>query len=326
MRRIRTLACAWAMGSVVVVAAGLPSQAADTSPADTLLDRARAAVASHEFAGTVRVGWRTASGMEWKNVPVRAVDGGLRLAGGDLVEDDGRAWLRGRAGWATLWSDTRAPEAPSVTAKYHARIGKGPDVADRPTRALTIERGGHVVERYAFDRAEGFVLRRVRYGDDGRVNASMSFVQLGPVLDARGSLQTPRVDGSAPQPMDRPPSDAHRRVGAGFVLVGAQRVGEETQLQYSDGVFTASVFTRDGVIDRDALPAGGADVKFDGVTVRRYRTAGGTVLTWESRGRTYTCITDASDAEQRAILASLGSDDDGWTDAVRFVTSPFSWF
>jgi len=62
------------------------------------------------------------------------------------------------------------------------------------------------------------------------------------------------------------------------------------------------------------------------VTVRRYRTAGGTVLTWESRGRTYTCITDASDAEQRAILASLGSDDDGWTEAVRFVTSPFSWF
>ena len=74
-------------------------------------------------------------------------------------------------------------------------------------------------------------------------------------------------------------------------------------------------------------PAGGADVRLGDVTARRYRTAGGTVLTWESRGRTYTCVTDASDDEQRAVMVEPGGgDDDGWTDAVRFVTSPFSWF
>ena len=325
MRRVRTLACAWAMGAVVVVAAALPSVAADASPADTLLDRARDAVATHEFTGVVRIGWRTASGLQWKNVPVRAVDGGLRLAGGDLVEDDGRAWLRTRSRWETLWSDTRAPQAPSVVAKYRVQVADGPVVAGHPTRALTISRRGHVVERYAFDRTDGLVLRRVRFGDDGRVSASMTFVNLGPVRDVRGTLATPKVDANAPKPMN-PPTSARRTLGQGFALVGAQRVGAETQLRYSDGVFTASVFTRDGVIDRDALPEGGTDVHYGDTVARRYRTAGGTVLTWESRGNTYTCVTDASDAEQRAMVMSLAGDDDGWTDAVRFVTSPFSWF
>jgi hypothetical protein len=326
MRRVRILACAWAMGTAVFVAAALPSVAADTSPADALLDRARDAVATHEFTGLVRIGWRTESGLRWKNVPVRAVDGGLRLAGGDLVEDDGRAWLRTRSSWETLWSDTRAPRAPSVVAKYHVQVTDGPVVAGHPTRTLTISRRGHVVERYAFDRADGLVLRRVRFGDDGRVDASMAFVSLGPVRDVRGRLTTPKVGASAPQPMDHPPADAHRKVGVGFLLVGAHRVGAETQLQYSDGVFTASVFTRDGVIDRDALPNGGADVHYGDTVARRYRTAGGTVLTWESRGHTYTCVTDASDAEQQAMVASLNGGDDAWTNAVRFVTSPFSWF
>jgi hypothetical protein len=199
-------------------------------------------------------------------------------------------------------------------------------VADHPTRTLTVQRDGHVVERYAFDRENGLVLQRVRYDDRGRVSASMVFVRLGAVETVRGTLATPKIDDGAPRPLARPPSDAHRRVGEGFVLVGAQRVGDDTQLQYSDGVFTASVFTREGVIDWDALPAG-EPVRYSGTEARRYRTAGGTVLAWESRGHTYTCVTDASDAEQRAIMASLTRNDDGaWTDAVRFVTSPFSWF
>jgi hypothetical protein len=315
-------------GTVVVLAAALPSVAADASPADTMLDRARDAVATHEFDGVVRVGWRTASGLQWRNVPVQAVDGGLRLAGGNLVEEDGRAWLRTEARWETLWSDRRAPEAPSVTAKYRVRIAtNGPVVATRPTRTLTIERSGHVVERYAFDRDNGLVLRRVRFGDDGRVDASMTFVSIGTVRDATGTLGTPPVGSGGPRALAQPPADAHRRLGNGFVLVGSQRVGGDTQLLYSDGVFTASVFGRDGVMDWSGLPAGGDDVHLDGVRVRRYRTAGGTVLTWESRGRTYTCVTDAGDTEQRAMLAGLnGGDDSAWTDAFHFVTSPFSWF
>ena len=46
MKRIRILAIAGAMGTVVFVAAASPSVASDTSPADPLLDRARVAVAT----------------------------------------------------------------------------------------------------------------------------------------------------------------------------------------------------------------------------------------------------------------------------------------
>ncbi len=314
------------MGTAVFVVAALPSVAADRAPADSMLDRARTAVATHEFAGTVRIRWRTETGLAAQDVPVRAVDGGLQLANGHVVEDGGRAWMRNDARWQTLWSDTRAPAAPSVASKYHVRIARGPVVAGHPTRALTIRRNGHVVERYAFDRTNGLVLQRIRYGDAGRVSASMMFVELGPVRTVQGTLATPKVEAGAPRPLARPPSDAHRRVGDGFVLVGAQRVGDETQLQYSDGVFTASVFTRDGALDWDALPAGDR-IRVGDTEALRYRTAGGTVLAWQSGGRTYTCVTDASDSELRAVMASLSHTDDGaWTDAVRFVTSPFSWF
>jgi len=327
VRRFRTAAYAWGVGAIVFVAAALPGQAADRNPADTLLDRARAAVASHDFGGTVRIGWRTASGMHWRQVTVRAADGGLSLDGGDVVEDDGRAWLRTDARWETLWTDTREPEAPSVGRKYGVKTGSGPTVAGRPTRSLTIARDGHVVERYAFDRTSGIVLRRVRYDDEGRVNGAMEFVRLGELRAGGGKSDTPRVGASAPQPLAEPPDDARRKVGDGFVLVDAHRVGDETQLRYSDGIFTASVFTSDGGLDWDALPAGGADVKLGHVEVRRYRTSGGTVLTWDSDGDTFTCVTDAPESDQREIVAALArSGDDAWDDAVRFVTGPFSWF
>jgi hypothetical protein len=104
------------MGAVVFVAAALPSVAADRAPADALLDRARTAVATHEFTGTVRIRWRTDAGVQHQDVPVRAVDGGVKLANGHLVEDDGRAWLRTQTRWETLWADKRAPDAPSVGA------------------------------------------------------------------------------------------------------------------------------------------------------------------------------------------------------------------
>jgi hypothetical protein len=283
-------------------------------------------VATNDFTGVVRIGWRTADGLRWREVPVRAVDGGLRLDHGAVVEDDGRAWLRSHARWETLWADTHTPRTPDVEDKYHVRVASGPVVAGRPTRALTIARGDHVVERYALDRDTGLVLRRERFDDDGRVSASMAFVQLGPVQPGRGQLDTPSVGAGAPRRRDVP-DDARRRIGDGFVLVGAHQVGEETQLQYSDGVFTASVFTRDGATDWDAMPPGGSDLRFGGTSVRRYRTASGTVVTWESHGDTITCVTDAGDAEQRAMVVSLRGDGDGaLTTAVRFVTGPFSWF
>jgi hypothetical protein len=316
------------MGTAVFVAAGLPGHAADASPADSMLARARDAVATHEFTAEVRIAWRTDDGLHRTDVPVRAVDGGLRIARGALVADDGRAWLHTERHWETLWASGREPDTPSVGVKYRVRIDPtGPTIAGRPTRSLTIRHDHRVVERYDFDREHGLVLRRVRLDDDGRVAASMTFVQLGPVQDAHGTMRTPSVTDGASRVMAGAPASAPRRIGDGFVLTGAQRVGAETQLLYSDGVFTASLFSRDGVLDPDALPAEGTDLTVDGMQVRRYRTAGGTVLTWEAQDHSYTCITDAPDSEQRSMLATLrGGADSAWVRAVRFVTSPFSWF
>ena len=315
------------MGTAVFVAAALPSVAADRAPADSMLDRARTAVATHEFAGTVRIRWRTETGLAQQDVPVRAVDGGLQLANGHLVEDDGRAWMRNDARWQTLWSDTRAPAAPSVASKYHVRIAPGPVVAGHPTRALTIRRSGHVVERYAFDRTNGLVLQRIRYGDGGRVSASMMFVELGPVRTVQGRLATPKVEAGAPRPLARPPSDAHRRVGNGFVLVGARsasgtRPSCSTATACSPRRCSPATAPSTGTRCRPATGSG-SETPRPGATALRVAPC------WPGRsgGRTYTCVTDASDSEQRAVMASLSHTDDGaWTDAVRFVTSPFSWF
>ena len=199
-------------------------------------------------------------------------------------------------------------------------------VAGHPTRALTIERDGRVVERYAFDRQYGFVLQRVRFGDDGRVTTSMAFVRLGPVREASGTLVTPKV-GTARRSRSRLLPVTHPAASVAASPSWA-RTASATRPSCSTATACSprrsSGATAD--IDWDALPAGD-EVHQGDLDARRYRTAGGTVLAWESRGKTYTCVTDASDSEQRAILASLSDGGDGaWTQAVRFVTSPFSWF
>ena len=100
----------------------------------------------------------------------------------------------------------------------------------------------------------------------------------------------------------------------------------EEQLRYSDGVFDASIFTRNGPVDWESLPSGGHDVRIGSVDARRYVTAAGTVIVWQAGEQTLTCVTDAPRRDQSEIIASLnGGGDSGWTDVVRFVISPFRW-
>jgi hypothetical protein len=315
------------VGAVVFLAAAVPGLAADSSPGDALLARSRRAIASHEFHGVVRIEWRSDGGMRSSDVTVTAVDGGLRMGHGAIVEDDGRAWLRTDASWETLWADSGAPQLPSVATKYDVQIRPGRAVSGRATRELALSHDGHVVERYWFDRDTGITLARTRYDDAGRVSATMRYVRLDAIVDRTGRLETPRVGTDAPKRLSHLPGGAHRELGDGFAFVAAHRVDDETQLQYTDGVFTASIVTRDGDIDWDALPVGGHDEDVASVHVRRYRTSAGTVLAWESDGNTLTCVTDAPDSELGGLVRSLGASDDGaFTSIVKFVTGPFSWF
>ncbi len=324
MRRLVVAAAGLAAGIGLLVS--VPGFAADANPADAMLDRAREALRTQEFSGRVRLEWRDGSRRHVATVDVATTDGVLQVAGGRVVEHDGRSWMRTGHRWTTLWGDDRDPGAPSISAKYRTRVQTGPTVAGRATRELVVRRADHVVERIVVDRRYGFVLARERYDETGRPDLAMRFVSLRAVHARATVTSVPTVGTRSPTPM-RAPADAHRHMGDGFVLVEARRVtAHEEQLRYSDGVFDASIFTRDGALDWQSLPDGGRQTEWDGVKVRRYVTAAGAVVVWQSGDRTLTCVTDAPRRDQLAIVADLTrGDDSGWSDVVRFVIAPFGW-
>ena len=317
-----------AMVALVVASSGVPSGAERSNPADDLLDRAGEAIRRHEFQATVRVWWRDASGPHSVDVSVTAVDGGLRLADGRLVAAAGRAWMRGSdQQWTTLWADTRDPRSPSVGAKYSVRTSSGPTIVGRRTRVLVIRKGRTIVERLAFDRSVGLVLLRERFDRDGSLSSRVEFVELSKVRDRHGELAVPKVGVPTSERMQTAKADAPQVLGDGFVLVQARRMSQgQTQYRYSDGIFELSVFSQPGEIDWSALPEGGSPRRYGSVHTRRYRTAAGTVIVWQSQKRTLTCVTDAPTSDEFGIVQDLSRDNDSsWTGVVRFVTAPFSW-
>lgn len=296
------------------------------NPADVLLDRARDAVNRHEFRASVSLWWRDADGGHREIVDVVAVGGGLRLADGRVLEAGRRAWMRADQGWTTLWADARDPRAPRMNDKYAVAIRSGPSIIGRATRELVVRSHGRVVERMAFDREFGLVLRSDRLGAEGALIARAEFVALTDVRDRDGDLEAPEVGDDAPRAMRKIPSDVPRSLGDGFGFVDSRRLAHETLARYSDGVFELSVFTRAGALDWESLPDGGRNIRYGSVLARRYRTASGTVIVWQSRGRVLTCVTDATVLDQAGIVEDLARDDDSaWSGAVRFVTSPFQW-
>lgn len=303
----------------------VPRAGADPNPADAMLDRARTAIADHEFSAEVAVRWSDGHRERHATVGVVAVDGTLRVDDGAVVARGGRAWMRTDRQWSTLWADARDPREPSIAAKYAVVTRRGPEVVGRRTRELRLSHDGRMVERIVADRATGLILVRERF-DDGRRVWSMRFTTLRDLRPRWGTAEIPAVGPGAPR-TGRRTHDEPRRVGRGFVLVDVHRlVDGETQLRYSDGLFSASVFREPGDLDWRGLPGGGEDRRFGSVRTRRYATSAGWVIVWESDGRSFACVTDAPTAEQAAIVTDLAPDDEpGWSTFVRFVTGPFSW-
>ncbi len=329
-RRTGVLLRAVGIALLAVGAVAVPGRAADSNPADDLLDRARHAVRNLEFHGTVRIWWRDAKGGQNQTVAVAAVGGELQIAGGKVLEDSGRSWVAQAGGWQTLWADandTKDANAPNLARKYTVIRRAGPMVVQRSTTMLVIRRGGHDVEQIEFDRVTGIVLGRDRFDVTGAPTYRMEFVTLTGVRVRRGQAAVPKIDAEAPGRVRAAPADTARALTGGFVLVDARRMNaSETQLRYSDGVFEASVFAQSGALDWSSLPAGGSDVRYGSVRARRYRSAAGTVMVWQAGDRTLTCVTDARDDDALGIVESLSrSSDSDWTTVVRFVTGPFSW-
>ena len=148
--------------ALAVVGSAIPSAADRTNPADRALDRAREAIHNYEFHGTVELSWHDQRGRHREDLPVVAVDGGLRVADGRVLQRNGQAWLRSDQRWTTLWSDGRDPKAPGIGAKYDIVRRRGPRIVGRTTDVLVIQRGRRVVERMAVDHETGMMLRRER--------------------------------------------------------------------------------------------------------------------------------------------------------------------
>jgi hypothetical protein len=312
------------LGALAVVWAGSGLAAASRNPADELLDRAREGVRRYEFTGAVRLRWDDAGVRRTRVVEVTAADGALRLAHGRVRLADGRSWIKEGHEWQSVAATAHDVPAPAIAGKYRVVVRTGPPVLDRVTRELTVRHQGVVVERVTFDDELGIVLARTRYHPSGRVRSSMRFVSLTDVRPSSGRTTVPPGRGRAiALGRDAGP----HAVGDGYRLVDARRLpGGDVQLRYSDGIFDASVFEHDEELDWDRLPRGGTRVRAGDERVRRYDTAAGAVLVWESDGRSVTCVTDAPTADWKAIVTDLGDDDEGgWVGAVRFVTAPFRW-
>jgi hypothetical protein len=324
MRRVALLALTAVLLAGLAMVDG-PGAGASPNPTDALLDRARAALADHEFEARVDLRWWDGSRHRREEVSVVAVDGTLRVADGEVVSKAGRAWVRTDDRWRTLWSDARDPGAPSIGSKYRTSTGPGPVIVGRPTRQLTVRHHGDVVERISVDRELGIVLGRERL-DRNRVITGMRFVMLRDLRPRWGDAAAPARGNGAPR-RSAPPADAARRVGDGFVLTDTRRLDDDESLRrYSDGVFEASVFVRTAPLDWSSLPDHGESRRIGGVRVRRYGTPAGRVVVFESAERTYTLVTDAPTSDQSALVADLASASDAaWTRFVRSVTGPFRW-
>ncbi len=192
---------------VAVVGGAIPgaitSAAYPANPADRALDRARDAIHDYEFRGTVELAWHDPRGRHRETLPVVAIDGGLRVADGRVLQHNGRSWLRSEQRWTTLWSGGREPAAPAIGSKYDVVRRRGPRIVGRPTDAVVIRHDRRVVERMAVDRETGLMLRRERFDDSGAPTNRMEFVALEGMHRRRGMLDAPRGREQCPGPYGR---------------------------------------------------------------------------------------------------------------------------
>ncbi len=337
-RRIAFVVCGALAFLLVALVGSRDAQADDSGEARHLLDRSRDAATDHEFAGTVLVEWRDGGHRRERTISVNVGDGVLRMGEDRLVSAGTRRLLRTDQGWQLLWTGRSKGSEPDPADKYRFAVTHDATVAERPATQVLISRTGskRVRERMYFDDATGMLLRRDQLDGRGRLVHRFAFVKLSspPPGGAAPTEELPKVGkqsrGSAPNELKEVPDDlrAPKRIGRGFVLSGVYSHSDgSVQLYYTDGLLGLSVFERVGELAWDELPSGGRTMELGGTRSRVYATSAGLAVVWGSKGVTYTCVTDASLGEIRAIADDLGHNDDSdiIEDIGRFVTAPFSW-
>ena len=275
-----------------------------TSPVE-LLDRAREAAQTESFEGLVAVEWFDGQ-QHHADVPVQSAGGVLRF-GDEVVGAGAHRMVHGTDGWLSLWGHDVTTLGPSPTAKYRLTVEPGPDVATRPTNAISVALtdATRPRERLYVDRASGLLLRRELLDAHGSPYRSVAFTTIntaGGVMTAAAASSAPRATRSqepAPAHHLKAPYKLKGRIGTGYRRLGAYKSAGVVQQYFSDGLHGLSVFEQRGQLR--ATPetglagetGSGRPVEIAGRTMRAYSASVGEAVVWESDGVVYTAVTDA---------------------------------
>jgi hypothetical protein len=337
-RLIRPLLVACTMGAVVTgVAVTSAAGADDDSPTDrnvALLDQARRQTTAHDYAALIEVRWVDASGaMHEANTKVRYHDGVVEIGeDGHVFVSDANGLVFDGAAWST--APSRAKGAPRADDKYEITRTEGPIVAGSATTLLEArrDRDGALVERFYLDDDTDVVLQRESFDDDGDVRRALAFTRIWrdvnapgaePAAAARPPSKSPKAIGDVDAPYRAP-----KHAGDGFELVGRWRHADSvTQLAYSDGLLSASVFEQPGRLNWGGLPAGGEPDVVNGRRAVAYSLPVGDALVWERAGVVYTCVGDAPRTELVGLASGVSkrASDGTATRLARVVLAPFGW-
>jgi len=321
---------AFALAWPIATSAGAENDT-DAREAARLVRDARDATDDHDFTGIAIVTWATPSGKQRAEVHVADGDGAVTVTGADgaVVDDGHRTYLHDDLGWTGLSVEPTVRQLPAPDARWSLGVAGTRVVAGRPSTVVeAVRTDGTPAQRLMVDDATGLVLAREVLGPDGRVERSLRFTSID-------------VDERAPRSVT-PPDDVHTPTAAkltsvpdgyraptsaaGFELVTRSRHPDGVLLFYSDGVFTASVFERQGELAWDALSSGGTDADLADTRTRTYHEASSDVAVWEHGGLVYTCVTDAPSDVFAAMVRAVASDERSAPEAVvDFVLGPFGW-
>ncbi len=242
--------------------------------------------------------WTTPKGSQTAQVRVTDTGGAVAIAsaGGVVIDEGRRTYLRDHLGWTGLVVEPTAGDLPEPDRRWRLSTAGTRTVAGRPaTVVLAARSDGKPAQRLVVDDATGLLLAREVLGPRGQVERSVRFSNIE-VGERGGNPPSPPagVKSRSAEKLTSFP-DGYRAPGApaGFELVTRSRHPDGVLLFYSDGVFTASVFEQQGDLDWGALPDGGTESELADTRTRTYREASGDVAVWERNGLVYTCVTDA---------------------------------
>ncbi|GAB3698630.1 anti-sigma factor family protein [Mariniluteicoccus flavus] len=267
------------------------------------LERAEQAADTVAYAGTQLVQVRHLAGFWTSRVDVLARPG----RGVEVTVNPGRSASSTRA----FLPDEDSLGVDLLGANHSLTTGDGPQVAGRPTHVVEAYAGGSLAARWWLDRETGVLLWSQSF-EGGRTVQSAGFetIRVGSAAVGGGHV-APRLTmpvpvtaltiGAAPQLVARGFSCPSRM--GGLDLIGVRDADGVLHSSYGDGIETLSVFESRGALAK--APAGSV---WD-PALKAYRSQDlPTMITWQSRDRVFTVVTDGPAERAAAAVRALPHD------------------